>query len=697
MLGVWEDGRLRYTGNVGTGFNDGEIEKLWRRLRKLEQKECPFDEVPKMPKVRRGDVVWVRPELVCEVEFVEWTHDGRLRAPSYQGLREDKPATEVRRERPPIEAELKRGSRVLKLSNLDKPFWPDEGITKGDLLAYYRDVAPVLVPHLRNRPFTMKRYPDGAYGKFFFQKDAPKHMPDWIPRFRATASTRESPRRVREIDFALVNDELALLWTVNMGCIDMNTWYSRVDKPDRPDFVLFDLDPSPDVGFAETIQVALLVKQTLDLLGLESFPKTSGSEGIHVLVPIDRRHTFDETREFSEIVAGAIARAHPGLATTQWVKAKRRGVLIDSNQNGEGKTIASVYSVRPKPGAPVSTPLRWDEVNESLDPAAFTMDAVLERIARHGDLFEGVLTTRQALGPALRSLRLEISAREAPRGERQHADEVDEHPDGKPGAVRLAAAERPQLDSEACHAACVDRQSLQRVLIERLERQRPRSPLRDGEERLRADRLADLPEQAADEPGAEEHEDRDPVRGRGQEDGAEERERDEQHHRRGELEGRCDDAVGRPATGSVRDQHRARIDERDVHRGDGRSTDEPAQQERRTTQGPHDERLQEPAFGVAADSAEREEDGEHGAEEERREHRHAEERRAHELVRLDADRREGLVELLVGLAGAEPVEEEERDRQERDDDEDTAAEALPQRVRGDRDGVPHASSPTASR
>ncbi len=405
VLGVWEDGRLRYTGNVGTGFNDGEIEKLWRRLRKLEQKECPFDEVPKMPKVRRGDVVWVRPELVCEVEFVEWTHDGRLRAPSYQGLREDKPATEVRRERPPIEAELKRGSRVLKLSNLDKPFWPDEGITKGDLLAYYRDVAPVLVPHLRDRPFTMKRYPDGAYGKFFFQKDAPKHMPDWIPRFRATASTRESPRRVREIDFALVNDELALLWTVNMGCIDMNTWYSRVDKPDRPDFVLFDLDPSPDVGFAETIQVALLVKQTLDLLGLESFPKTSGSEGIHVLVPIERRHTFDETREFSEIVAGAIARAHPRLATTQWVKAKRRGVLIDSNQNGEGKTIASVYSVRPKPGAPVSTPLRWDEVSESLDPAAFTMDAVLERIARHGDLFEGVLTTRQALGPALRSLR----------------------------------------------------------------------------------------------------------------------------------------------------------------------------------------------------------------------------------------------------------------------------------------------------
>ena len=292
---------------------------------------------------------------------------------------------------PTIEPELRKGKRVLKLSNLDKPFWPDEGITKGDLLAYYRDVAPVLVPHLKDRPFTMKRYPDGWNGKFFFQKDAPKHMPDWIPTAQFEASTRDKPPQRRLIDFPLVNDELALLWTVNMGCIDMNTWYSRVDKPSRPDFVLFDLDPSPDVGFPEAIHVALLIKQTLDLLELESHAKTSGSEGIHILVPVARRHTFTETREFSEIIAGAIARAHPGLATTEWTKAKRRGVLIDTNQNGEGKTIASAYSVRPKPGAPVSTPLRWDEVNESLDPAAFTMDAVLERVAKEGDLFEGVL------------------------------------------------------------------------------------------------------------------------------------------------------------------------------------------------------------------------------------------------------------------------------------------------------------------
>jgi bifunctional non-homologous end joining protein LigD len=405
VLGVTEGGELRYVGNVGTGFDEAEIGRLLRKLKPLRRDPAPFREVPKMPKVRRDDVVWVEPKLVAEIRFAEWTHDSRLRAPVYLGLREDKEAEDVHREREAIAPELRKGKRVLKLSNLDKPFWPEEGITKGDLLAYYRDIAPTVLPHIRDRPFTMKRYPDGWNGKFFFQKDAPKHMPDWIPTRRFEASTRDRPPQKRLIDFLLVNDELALLWVVNMGCIDLNTWYSRVDKPDRPDWVLFDLDPSPDVGFAETIEVALLIRETLELLKLQSFPKTSGSEGIHILVPVARRHTFAETREFSEIVAGAIARAHPGLATTEWTKAKRRGVLIDSNQNGAGKTIASAYSVRPKAGAPVSTPLRWDEVNESLDPAAFTMDAVLERVAHEGDLFEGVLTTKQSLSEALRSLR----------------------------------------------------------------------------------------------------------------------------------------------------------------------------------------------------------------------------------------------------------------------------------------------------
>jgi bifunctional non-homologous end joining protein LigD len=404
VLGVHRGAELAYVGNVGTGFTEDEIDRLLSVLRPLERKEPPFPVVPKMPKVRKGDVVWVEPKLVCEVEFAEWTHDGRLRAPVYQGLREDKRPEDVRRELPATD-ELRKGKRVLKLSNLDKVFWPESGITKGDLLEYYRAVADAVVPHLRDRPFTMKRYPDGWEGGHFFQKDAPKHMPDWIPTVPVQATTRERPRRTRTIRAPLVNDELALLWMVNMGCIDLNTWYSRVDKPERPDFVLFDLDPSPDVGFRETVQVALLVKEVLDALGLGSFVKTSGSDGIHVLVPVARRSTYADTREFAEIVAGTLARTHRGLVTTEWSKAKRRGVLIDANQNGEGKTIASVYSVRPRAGAPVSTPLRWEEVTEDLDPQEFTMEAVLRRIERHGDLFQGVLTTRQSLAAALRSLR----------------------------------------------------------------------------------------------------------------------------------------------------------------------------------------------------------------------------------------------------------------------------------------------------
>jgi bifunctional non-homologous end joining protein LigD len=402
VLAVSRDGRLEWVGNCGTGFTEEETERLLGRLRPLERKTAPFDPPPRMPRVRAGDVQWVTPRLVVEVEFAEWTHDGHLRAPRYVGLREDKPAADVRRELPAA-AEIRKGSRTLRLSNLDKVFWPEEGITKGDLLAYYREIAPVLVPHLKNRPFTMKRYPDGIDGKMFFQKDAPTHMPDWIPT-RTYRSTSRATREKRTIAYPLVNDELALLWMVNMGCIDMNAWYSRVDKPDRPDFCLFDLDPSDHVGFREVVQVALLIREVLDGLGLEGFPKTSGADGMHVLVPVTRRHSYADTRAFAEIVAGTLARTHPRLVTTEWSKAKRRGVLIDANQNGEGKTIASVYSVRPRPGAPVSTPLRWDEVTEELDPRAFTMDAALARVEREGDLFAPVLRGGQSLGRALAAL-----------------------------------------------------------------------------------------------------------------------------------------------------------------------------------------------------------------------------------------------------------------------------------------------------
>ena len=400
VLGAQADGELRYVGNVGTGFDDAEIERLLGLLAPLQRDSSPFPTVPAMPRVRKDAVQWVEPRLQARVRFGEWTHEGHLRQPAYLGLRDDLPEPPPG-ERPDV---LRRGRRELRLSNLDKVFWPDEGITKGDLLDYYQAVAPVLVPHLAHRPVTLRRYPDGAFGKAFFQKDAPSHMPEWIPRFRAAVSARDKERTRKEIDFPVVDDELSLLWMVNMGCIDLNTWYSRIDRPDRPDYVLFDLDPTPEVPWAQTVEVALIVKELLDHLGLDSFPKTSGGKGFHVLVPLDRRSTYDDTRSFAEIVAGAVARAHPKLATTEWAKTRRRGVLIDANQNGQGKTIASVYSVRPHPKAPVSTPLGWDEVNESLDPSRFTMAAVLDRVRAHGDVYAGLLTTRQSLSKALKLL-----------------------------------------------------------------------------------------------------------------------------------------------------------------------------------------------------------------------------------------------------------------------------------------------------
>ena len=293
--------------------------------------------------------------------------------------------------------------RSVRLSSPERVLFPDEGITKEDLFEYYRAIAPVLVPHLRNRPFTMKRSPYGVGGEAYFQKQAPKGMPSWIPTRTYRTYPRGRKGESRMVDFPLVNSPEAVLWMVQMNCIDMNAWYSRVDKPDRPDFVLFDLDP-PDGGFALAIRVAHLIREELERLELQSYVKTSGADGIHVLVPIARRATYEQTYEFAELVARGLEERHPGLVTTEWLKHKREGVLVDHRQNARGKTIASVYSVRPKPGAPVSTPLRWDELTEDVTPRRYGMREALARVEQHGDLFEPVLAGGQALGRALKKV-----------------------------------------------------------------------------------------------------------------------------------------------------------------------------------------------------------------------------------------------------------------------------------------------------
>jgi bifunctional non-homologous end joining protein LigD len=292
-------------------------------------------------------------------------------------------------------------TKTVNLTSPDRVLYPEDGVTKGDLFAYYEHVAPTLVPHLKNRPFTMKRYPHGITGEVFFQKQAPKGMPDWIPTRQFRTWPREGGSRL--VDFPLVNSPEAVLYMVQMNCVDMNAWYSRVDKPDRPDFVLFDLDP-PEGGFELAIEVAHLIRELLDEIELPGYVKTSGADGIHVVAPITRRSSFKRTYQFAERASRLLEQRHPGKVTTEWLKKKREGVLVDHRQNGHGKTIASVYSVRPKPGAPVSTPLHWDELKPDVRPRDFTMQVALERIEQHGDLFAAVLEDPRPLAPAAKAL-----------------------------------------------------------------------------------------------------------------------------------------------------------------------------------------------------------------------------------------------------------------------------------------------------
>jgi bifunctional non-homologous end joining protein LigD len=291
----------------------------------------------------------------------------------------------------------------VKLSSADRVLFPDDGITKGDLFEYYGEIAPAILPHLRDRPFTFKRYPHGITEDVYFQKQVPKGAPSWLRTREFTTHPRGGGSR--QVDFALIDSREALQWTVQMNCIDMNVWYSRVDKPQRPDYVVFDLDPpDEDGGFAQAIEVAHLIRELLEELELPGYVKTSGADGIHVLAPITRRSTFEETYAFAEAASRLLESRHPGLVTTEWLKKKRSGVLVDHRQNGAGKTIASVYSVRPKPGAPVSTPLRWEELTADVRPRDFTMAVALQRVAEHGDLYAPVLEAPRPLASAAKNL-----------------------------------------------------------------------------------------------------------------------------------------------------------------------------------------------------------------------------------------------------------------------------------------------------
>ena len=287
--------------------------------------------------------------------------------------------------------ELSFGDRGVRLTNLNKLFWTSPKITKRDLLQYYADVSTVLLPHLVDRAMVMKRYPTGAAGEFFFMKRAPTPRPAWIE----LCSIEHGSGNV--IDFPIVQDLPALLWVINLGCIDLNQWYARCDDVDRPDYLHFDLDPVPGAKFAQVRETALAVRHALESLGMKSYPKTTGSKGIHIYVPIVRGPTQKQVWTIAKEIAQVLESAHPKLITAQYKIAKRpKGrVLVDYNQNAWGRTLASIYSIRPTPGATVSTPVTWKEIERGVEIDDFRIDNVRRRIQKLGDLWAPLLSKQK--------------------------------------------------------------------------------------------------------------------------------------------------------------------------------------------------------------------------------------------------------------------------------------------------------------
>lgn len=291
--------------------------------------------------------------------------------------------------------------RIIPLSHLDKVFWPQEGFKKVDLIHYYSEAAPYLLPHLKERPLVWTRYPDGIDSKGFYQKNAPAHLPEWINTF--TCRSQESDR---DIHFILVSDTADLVWLANQAALEMHPWLSRVSAPDCPDFVVIDLDPSPGNTYKQVVKVAWTVKHVLDELMLDSYVKTSGAEGLHIYIPVQNQYDYKQIRDFAQLVAAAVCHLVPELATIERMVNKRGSLIyVDYLQNARGQTLCAPYSVRPRTGAPVSCPLHWDEI-DGIEPSQFTIKTILPRLLQYGDIFAPVLNNKQSLAGAQERLGL---------------------------------------------------------------------------------------------------------------------------------------------------------------------------------------------------------------------------------------------------------------------------------------------------
>jgi bifunctional non-homologous end joining protein LigD len=409
--GAGPDAPLRFAGRVGTGFTDAVLDELAQRLGPLRRDSSPFDPRPRLPR----NAVFVEPSLLAEIEFTQWTADGMMRAPSFKGLRDDKPAGEVVNEGSarPAEStapgdpealfdEVRRlpdgalevvvDGRRLKLSNWDKVLFPQTGFTKGDLIAYYARIAPAVLPHLRDRPLTLKRYPNGVDSEYFYEKQSPSHRPDWV-----------QTARIGQVDYTLAQDRPTLVWLANLADIELHTSLALAQPPDRPTMMVFDLDPGEGAGLIECCEVALVLHRLFEQLGLTTVVKTSGSKGMQVYVPLAAGATYEQTKPFARRIAELLEQRLPELVVSRMTRRLRAGkVLVDWSQNDAHKTTVTVYSVRARDRPTVSTPVSWDEVErcrESSDPGLLSVDTeeVLARVGDRGDLFGPALVGGQEL------------------------------------------------------------------------------------------------------------------------------------------------------------------------------------------------------------------------------------------------------------------------------------------------------------
>ncbi|HSR48318.1 MAG TPA: DNA ligase D [Anaerolineales bacterium] len=397
LVGVYDGKDLVFTGRVGTGFDEKERARIKAALTPLVQPKCPFREAPQTD----TPATWVSPQIVCSVNFTEWTEDGYLREPVYESIRSDhNPRLVARREAAPeVPVASKRrfyrsesasvrveiGGQTLNLTNLEKVYWPEDGYTKGDMIAYYRDVATLMLPYLEDRPESLHRFPNGIAAKSFYQKDI-EQPPPWLKTVRI-----ESESKGESINFLVCQDEASLVYMANLGSIEIHPWNSRLESLEQPDWLVIDLDPA-DQTFEQIVAVAQTTHEILETAGAESFVKTSGATGLHIYVPLGARYTYEQGRQFASLVAHLVHARHPKLTSLERKPSSRKGKMyLDAYQNRRGQTLAAPYSIRPLNGAPVSTPLRWNELQPGLRPGAFTIKTVRERLDRVGDLWGGVL------------------------------------------------------------------------------------------------------------------------------------------------------------------------------------------------------------------------------------------------------------------------------------------------------------------